>query len=462
MSDRLRIGRRQDWFDYFPLSWVNPGLASGGTFLFFAERVSVRSLIIILASIAATSSTAAEVTATRLDGTAVVGDLTSWDGQTLSVSTEADSVQLSAADLLSLRWSPAAPPTIPAEKLLQPVVELVDGTILPIENFSRQAEVAQLSLRGNMPQDIKNVQVPNRTVAAVRLQPLQNAVTRQWEEIRAQQFASDVLVLQKRGGQSLDYIEGTIGDITAERIEFKLEDEMQRVERSKVAGMIFFRAGHALGAPPLCILHGREDLRASVATASLSDRLLRVTTVAGAKLVWPLDDVQSADFSAGKVVFLSDVEPASEERTPLIGLPAGASLAAEYDRPRRDQSAFGGPLMLWFPGSDSSAPVGHTQTFGRGLAVRSRTVLVYRVPRGFTRLLGVAGIEPSTRGDGSAKLTITGDERSLLDVELTGDQSPQDLELDITGVKRLKIVVDYGQNLDTGDWVNLCEVRMVK
>jgi NPCBM/NEW2 domain len=84
------------------------------------------------------------------------------------------------------------------------------------------------------------------------------------------------------------------------------------------------------------------------------------------------------------------------------------------------------------------------------------------VPKGFTRLLGMAGIEPATRGDGSVRLTINGDERSLLDTELVGNQSPQKLELDIAGVKRLKIVVDYGKNLDTGDWVNLCDLRMVK
>ena len=187
-----------------------------------------------------------------------------------------------------------------------------------------------------------------------------------------------------------------------------------------------------------------------------------MTTIGGAKLSWPLDDVHFADFSAGKVVFLSDLEPASEQRTPLVGLPASALLAANYGRPRRDQSPYGGPLTLWFPGGDSLASAGHTQTFGKGLALRSRTEQVYRLPRGFTRLVGVAGIEPATSGDGSTRLIITGDERPLVDAEITGNQSPLPIELNIAGVKRLKIVVDYGQNLDTGDWLNLCDVRIVK
>ena len=60
------------------------------------------------------------------------------------------------------------------------------------------------------------------------------------------------------------------------------------------------------------------------------------------------------------------------------------------------------------------------------------------------------------------RLSIFGDDRPLLETEIAGDQPPQPIQLDIAGVKRLKIVVDYGQNLDTGDWLNLCDARIVK
>lgn len=420
------------------------------------------TLLGVLILLTTTSAERAEATATRLDGTTIVGQLTSWDGQKLEVLTKEGPVQLGATDLLSLRWPTEAPAEVAEKSPLQPVVELIDGSVLPIESFERQGNEAHLVLRGNLPSDAKKIRVTDRAVASVRLQPLQESAARQWEEIRTQQFPSDLLVVLKRGGASLDYAEGSIGEVSAESLEVKLDGEPQRIPTSKVAGVIFYRAGRAPETEPLCVLEDRDGLRASVVSISLGNGSVQITTVAGAKLVWPLENVQSADFSAGKVVFLSDAEPASEEQKPLVGMPTSAVLAATYGRPRRDQSAFGGPLMLWFPGTDSLASAGRTQTFGRGLAVRSRTVLVYRVPKGFTRLLGVAGVEPGTRGDGSSRLTIVGDDRPLLDAELTGNQSPQNLELDITGVKRLKIVVDYGQNLDTGDWVNLCDVRMVK
>jgi hypothetical protein len=36
------------------------------------------------------------------------------------------------------------------------------------------------------------------------------------------------------------------------------------------------------------------------------------------------------------------------------------------------------------------------------------------------------------------------------------------LDLDISGVRRLEIVVDYGKGGDMGDQLNLCEARLTK
>lgn len=421
-----------------------------------------RLTVVLALMMSASAAVAAELTATRLDGSTVVGSLHSWDDQVMVVTSKDGVVRLSASELLSFRWSPKNGEGIGGEpRTLQPTVELVDGTEIPVDDFGRRGNAATLSLRGPLPPELKSLETADKSVATARLRPLESPAAAQWREIRNQKFVSDVLVLIKRNGQSLDYVEGTLGDVTSDRIEFKLEDEVRRVERDKVAGLIFYRSANPVSSEPKCIVRGSGGLRALVSSASLEDGLVKLKTLAGPELHWPIDDIQVADFSAGKVVFLSDLEPASVEVTPLVGLPAGATLSTAYGQPRRDHSAFGGPLSLWLAGDDPTAP-GSTQTYSRGLAVRSRSALVYRVPRGFTRLLGVAGIEPATRHQGSARLTITADERTLLDTELRGDQAAENLELNVTGSKRLKIVVDYGENLDIGDWVNLCDIRMVR
>jgi hypothetical protein len=137
-------------------------------------------------------------------------------------------------------------------------------------------------------------------------------------------------------------------------------------------------------------------------------------------------------------------------------------LAAEYGRPRRNQSAYGGPLTLRPEDELAASPDDRPRVFHKGLALRSRTELVYRVPAGFRRFTTLAGIDPSATALGNVRLEIYGDERLLAEDDIAGLEPPRSIEIDISGVKRLKILVDYGRNLDTGDWLNLCDAKILK
>jgi hypothetical protein len=201
-------------------------------------------------------------------------------------------------------------------------------------------------------------------------------------------------------------------------------------------------------------------LRGAVSDVSLTGQTLHVTTSSGAKLTWPLADIHFADFSAGKIAYLSDLAPASNRWTPLVGLSPDAEAAAKYGRVRLDQSAFGGPLTLLVDGTGRSAR--GVKSFSKGVAIRSRTELVYRLPSGFKQFVAIAGIEPATSSTGDVRFLIYADDRSLFDADIAGDQAPREIKLDIAGAKRLKIIVDFGQNLDTGDWLNLCEAMLIK
>jgi hypothetical protein len=203
-------------------------------------------------------------------------------------------------------------------------------------------------------------------------------------------------------------------------------------------------------------------MRVSVQWVDLADGLLKLKATAGAEFQWPLQDIHLADFSAGKLMYLSDIDPSSEQWTPLVGLPPNAALLAEYGRPRRNQSAYGGPLTIRTDDALSTSPGGRSRVFNKGLALRSRTELVYRVPAGFRRFTTIAGIDPATTSSGNVRLEIYGDDRLLLEDNIAGQEPPRNIELDIAGIKRLKILVDYGRNLDTGDWLNLCDARIVK
>jgi hypothetical protein len=419
--------------------------------------------IFVLAAIAALPDRASsqEVTATLLDGSSIAGQLREWSGEEIVIvrSNEDAEVRLQSDKLVSLRWS-SPTPSAASNEMYGGLVELMDGTTLPIKEFEADGTTAIVEIDVPPPANKKTMTLPLRQIVAVRLERFEPAIDEQWEEIRSQNVTSDVLVTMKRASKSLDYYEGVLGDITPKKVGFKYDGETMRADRANVAGWIYFRKQAASAREPRCILHGHTGLRAAARDVRLSDQSLEIETAAGVKLTWPLADVYFADFSAGKIVYLSDLKPALERWTPLVGLTVAAESAAKYGQVRLDQSAFGGPLALRLDGSGASGS--DIKTFSKGLAIRSRTELVYRLPPGFKQFVAIAGIEPVTSATGDLQLLIHGDDRSLLTADVAGSLAPREIKLDIAGVKRLKIVVDFGQNLDTGDWLNLCEARLIK
>lgn len=417
------------------------------------------SVVMALALIIFAPAAASEVVATRLDGTAITGKLQSWDDRQVVIANAEGDQRLATDQLLSVVWKPA--PARHSETSTSGQVELIDGSLIPIDEFRSSSTRVTVTLSAPLPSDEKQLAIHRKQLAAVRLQPLAAGAVEQWQEIREMDLASDVLVLLKRDGKSLDYVEGVLADVSATKIEFKLDGDPLRIDRSKVAGFIYYRARDGDAVEPRCVVMNRTGLRACVSQAQLVDGLIEMTTGSGVALKWPLHDIESVDFSAGKLLYLSDIEPASERWTPLVGLPSGADLAAEYGQPRRNQSAYGGPLTLRLD-AQSAGPIDQARSFNKGLALRSHTELVYRVPAGFRRFTTIAGIDPSTSASGNVRLEIHADGRLLLEDDIAGSEPPRSIELDISGVKRLKIVVDYGRNLDTGDWLNLCDARIVK
>lgn len=405
----------------------------------------------------------ADVTATRLDGSVAQGELRNWaDGQLVIAAADGEQA-LASNELLSLRAA-SPPPATPADPKAAalPSVELVDGSVLPIDDLTVEGGKVQLKLHSGTSVSGQALSLDVKQLAAVRLQPLESAVATQWDEVRSQNLASDVLVVLKRDGASLDYAEGIVGDVTPAKVSVKLDGDTLSVDRAKVAGFVYFRTKKPTDKDPYCLLQGRDGLKVAAASVALADGVLHVTTVAGAKFDWPVDALELADFSAGKVIYLSDIEPASEQWTPLVALPAAAKVAASFGRTRRNQSAFGGPLTVIAPGDPSSTSGVRIQSYNKGLAIRSRTEIIYKLPQEFRRFVAVAGIDPSASRGGNVTLILLGDDRPLLEKQIFGGAPPEAIEVQIDNTKRLKILVDFGQNLDTGDWLNLCDARILK
>ena len=114
----------------------------------------------------------------------------------------------------------------------------------------------------------------------------------------------------------------------------------------------------------------------------------------GVEFALAADSVQSIRFSGGDIIYLSDLVPTSIEWRPYVPTRIAGDRLKKLYAPRFDQASDGGQLELE-PGGD---------TYEKGIALHSRTELVYRLPAQFKRFQAEVGLDPRYRNSADSLL----------------------------------------------------------
>jgi len=241
-----------------------------------------------------------------------------------------------------------------------------------------------------------------------------------------------------------------IRDVTDKIVQFDLDGELLPVKRAKVQGIIYYQSAGRILPEPVCRVTDADGSCWQARFIGLEGGNLHWTTPLGLEITRPLGEVLRIDFSQGKIIYLSDLEPESRVWTPYFGTASELPSLAEFFAPREDRGLDLGPLEL------------DGKQYQKGLALHSRTSLAYRLPGQFRRFRATVGIDDRVRPRGHVRLVITGDDRVLLETRVAGTDPAQSIDLDIAGVRRLAILVDYGDDLDVADHLDLSDARIVK
>jgi hypothetical protein len=186
-----------------------------------------------------------------------------------------------------------------------------------------------------------------------------------------------------------------------------------------------------------------------VSQIAITEQGYQITTPVGLEVELPKTQVLQFDYSFGKLAYLSDLEPTSVQESPILAVTPDGSPLWRY---RKNRNLEGGPLRL------------KGKTYDKGLSVHSRTVLVYDV-EGYNVFYCVLGIDDLVAGPAHAVVRIEGDGKTLFMSEVTNRKDkdkPQEISVPIMGVSQLRITVDYGEDLDLGDHVDLANARVTK
>lgn len=285
--------------------------------------------------------------------------------------------------------------------------------------------------------------LPQTEVASVRFSDRFDE-DEQWLRLVERDNKTDLLVIRKE--QTLDYLDGVVVEVTDKSVKFLLDGEEVSTKREKVFGLIFARRPSTPKPPAVRAELGNGDvLMASTIAATPTG--ISMTTATKTEVTVPLEKLKLLDFSQGKLRYLSQDTPRD----------------VKYTRGIQDGPAFVQDRAFYAP---ELKPMG-MRVFARGLCIRPKTSLRYRLGGDYRRLQAIVGIDESVKdGNGDCDLEIFGDGKSLMKLRVTSRDAARPIDLDVTDMVVLEINVGFGgdaaTNVDLGDNLDLADAKLIK
>lgn len=251
-----------------------------------------------------------------------------------------------------------------------------------------------------------------------------------------------------------DTQDGILANIEASRLQLAVEGVETEIPLERVASIHFGGAAAPRGVPPLSLrltfLTGTTftlpvaplpppstpGQGAATGTGTFNWTLNKVVfqdPAATQHTVAP-DSLVSIEVLGGRAVYLTELDPASEEQVSLLG--------TRWPM-QTNRNVLGGPLRV------------ARNEFARGIGVHTRSTLVYALDGTFETLSLQVGLDDSAAPHGEAVASILLDGKTLWKSEILkpGELSPI-LNLPISGGKRLELVAAPAARLDVLGRVN--------
>ena len=237
-------------------------------------------------------------------------------------------------------------------------------------------------------------------------------------------------------------VRGVAVGVQSDGLKFKYGGQDRSIAIGRLVGVVFARTlDTANRTKPMQVITVAGNEQFNGTWTGLDEKAVSFTTAWGQSLQLSRTDVNKIVFRNGRVVSLSDLTPIDVKQTPY------------FDRMlpwQADKGLDGKPLQL-----DGPVP--------RGLAMHSQTALTYALDGGFAEFKSRIGFEQPAGRLGDVVLRVRGDGRTLLEKpSFKGTEKPTDLTINVSGVQKLTIEVDFGVGQDVGDRVIWAAPRLIR
>lgn len=390
----------------------------------------------------------AELSISSTDGEQVSGYLQTLDSESVTITDDNRTIVFPWDDItdFTLKTGASKPKSSPPFTMM-----LLEGTRLRVTEYA--VEKGRVTVR--LPR-LHPISLPADQLDWICHQPLPPKLQPAWQEILHSREKSDLLVVKTADG-SLDYLEGVLGNISTEQIGFLFDEEETLVPSRKAFGLAFYRQQDQLIKAPVAVLTTVSGSTISIRSLKRMGNLFLVTSTSGIQFPLPIIEVADVETQGRNVTYLSDMEPSESSWSPYFASTNKRTYLSQFFQPRRDHSFKGTKLRLAMSTDDIEG-----QAFDKGLAIHSRTQLVYRLARQYRKFTALAGIDFRMQGRGHVRLLLRGDDKTLVDAQIGGHDNPLAIDVDVSSFNRLTILVDFGNEMDISDHLNLCNAKLTQ
>jgi hypothetical protein len=390
------------------------------------KRLTLILCFLILTPLAA----AEERPAVPIDGEPFAAGLMSVDDQwLLAFATGDGSRDLSAAELV--RWGTLG------EIERGPVIVLADGgllvgDVLRADKEELKADSDILGVIDHLPASLVSGIVFDLPVDRTQRRKLLDLVL-----AGVERFDRVILANDDSLDGRFDRIEDDVIHLVTDVGSVELET---RRTRAVVFDRTFLRRSPAGGLD--CRL-GLADGSLLVVRSLLADGGAATLSLAGGPS-WPtrLEQIVFLQPRGGRAVYLSDLKPAEYRHVPFLDLNWPYSV---------DRNLSGGPLRAG------------GKTFAKGIGMHSASRLTYLTDGRYSRFDAQLAVDDAGAGQGSVRFRVFVDRNPKFTSDtLRGGDSPVPISIDISGAKRIDLVVDFADRADQWDHADWLDARFVR
>jgi hypothetical protein len=285
----------------------------------------------------------------------------------------------------------------------------------------------------------------------VQFSDILTIVILQNQKLLAQQRPKDLnadMILYKNG----DTDKGVIKSISPSGLVYKSDIvDIQRNEKlENIVAIHLFQSKKTETADKLIAeVLTRDGSYVSGKLISLTEDILTLEGLNKYKI--PFSEIAAIYFKNGRVVYLSDIKPSKVYENPNF-IRAENPLESDLELPYKiDRCVYLKPLKIG------------KKVYRKGLGVHAYSMLEYKINGRYEKFTAEIGVDGCADGRGSVVFIIYGDTKQLFRSQvIKGKDAPKKIQIDIKGVKILKLIVDFADDHAIGDLANWADARLIK